>query len=224
MALEIHDAELVGAHRHVHARLVAVHQHPQPGGRQLVVRYLVPARVRHVEARVDALQQRMGAVAHPMAVHPPLLAGQWMAVDLIQLLDQRVRGQARAQDARHVVRRPVDDLPQRRPEGLQLERWLGDVGARNDERIQTGLAQVVESGVIGINVSGGLGAARQAGNGKGVNVELHDLVAVADEAHVLLLGYRKGGIRHHVQQPDVELADVLRHGAFQGQDVVAPLA
>ena len=107
MALEIHDTEPVGAHRHVHARLVAVHQHPQTGGRQLLLRYLIPARVRHVETRIDALQQRMGAIAHPMAVHPPLLARQWVAVNLIQLLDQRVRGEARAQDARHVVRRPV---------------------------------------------------------------------------------------------------------------------
>ena len=57
-----------------------------------------------------------------------------------------------------------------------------------------------------------------------MDVELRDLVAVADKPHVLLLGHRESGIRHHVQQADVELADVLCHSPFQAQDVVAPLA
>ena len=70
--------------------------------------------------------------------------------------------------------------------------------------------EVREVRVVGLDVRARLRAAGQAGHAEGVDVDLGDAIAGADEAHVLLLGHQQRGVRHHVQQADVELADVLR--------------
>ena len=48
---------------------------------------------------------------------------------------------------------PGDDLLQRLPEGLQVERWVGDVGPADDERVEAGGLEVIEVGVVGVDVS-----------------------------------------------------------------------
>ena len=143
------------------------------------------------------------------------------AVDAVEVLDERVRGQAGAEHARDVLGGPGDDLAERLPEGLQVEGRVGDVGAGDDERVQARRLEVREVGVVGLDVGARLRAAGQAGDAEGVDVDLGDAVAGADEAHVLLLGHQQRGVRHHVQQADVELADVLRLGALDGEDVLA---
>ena len=224
VALEIHNAKLIGADRHVHPCLVAVHQNPQPGRRQLLVGDLVPARMRHVEPCVDALQQRVQAIGYPVAVDSPLLARQLVPVNLIQLLHQGMRRQTRTKYAGDVIRCPIDHFPQRRPERLQFQGRLRDIGAGNDQRVQARLSKVFKLSVVRVNVGGRVRTARQAGNRKRVDVELRDLVAVADKPHVLLLSNGKRGIGHHVQQADMKFSNVLRHGPIEGQDVVADSA
>ena len=45
-----------------------------------------------------------------------------------------------------------------------------------------------------------------------MNVELHNLVAVANEAHVLLFGDAQRSIGHHVEQANVQFTNVLFEG------------
>ena len=54
-----------------------------------------------------------------------------------------------------------------------------------------------------------LGAAFQLFERERVHVELRDLVALAHEAEELAFGGGEGRIRHHVEQADVQFADVL---------------
>ncbi len=84
-----------------------------------------------------------------------------------------------------------------------------------------GCLEVREVRVVGLDVGARLVAAGQAGHAEGVDVDLGDAVAGADEPHVLLLGHQQRGVRHHVQQAHVELADVLVLGALDGEDVLA---
>jgi hypothetical protein len=49
---------------------------------------------------------------------------------------------------------------------------------------------------------------------EGVHVELGDGIALADQAEELALGGPQGCIGHHVEQTDVQLADVLVLGAL----------
>ncbi len=52
-------------------------------------------------------------------------------------------------------------------------------------------------------------------NGKRINIELGDLVAVAYQVDELLLGSGQGGVRHHVQKADMQFTDVLLLGAIE---------
>jgi hypothetical protein len=53
-----------------------------------------------------------------------------------------------------------------------------------------------------------------------MDVELHDLIATPDQAHVLLFRHHQRCVGHHIQQADVEFAYILSAGAFQAQDVL----
>ena len=120
-----------------------------------------------------------------------------------------------------MLHRPVHDLDQGLPEGLVREVGLGDIGASDDEGIQAVLADTLEGLVISLDVGPGLGLAGQGLETEGVNVELGDLIALADEAEKLALGRRQGGVRHHVAQADVQFANVLLVGAGWVQDVLS---
>ena len=78
---------------------------------------------------------------------------------------------------------------------------------------------LVVTGDIGL---GGF-AAGQPGDGEAVDVEVRRLAGAADQAHELLFGHLECGIRHHVEQPDVQGADVLAAGVVQREDGL-PLA
>jgi hypothetical protein len=54
-----------------------------------------------------------------------------------------------------------------------------------------------------------------------MHVELRDLVALADQPEELSFGGRERRVRHHVQQSDVELADVLVQGRLAREDGLA---
>ena len=149
-----------------------------------------------------------------MAIDAPLLAGQPVAIDVVLEFHQRMAGQARAQNARHMLCSPADHLLQRPPKRLRFNRRLGDIGPGDNEGVQTRVAQVVEVGVIRVNIRLRLGAARQAGDGEGMHVKLHDLVATPHQAHILLFRHHQRRVGHHIEQPDVEFADVLSAGAF----------
>jgi hypothetical protein len=63
-------------------------------------------------------------------------------------------------------------------------------------------------------------AARDGVQGEWVHIELGDGVALADQPEELPLGGLQGGVRHHVEQADVQFADILRRRPFFGQDDV----
>ena len=57
-----------------------------------------------------------------------------------------------------------------------------------------------------------------------MDIELGDLVALPDQAEELALGGLQGGVGHHVQQPDMQLADVLVQGPIRVEDLLALVA
>ena len=70
----------------------------------------------------------------------------------------------------------------------------------------------------------GLGAPRQGLQAEGMDVELGDLIALADQAEELALGGGQGRVRHHVEQADMQLADVLMQGPAGVEDVLPLVA
>ncbi len=224
MTLHVDDAELVRACRHVHAAFVAFGQYRQPCRLELLPGNIVKARMRDVEARIDVPQQRVADRRDAVAVDTPSLARQWLPVDAMKMFEQRMRCQAGAQRRRHVVPRPFDHLDERLPERFFLQPRIGNICARDDERIETGIAQRVEVAVIALDIAARLLAALQGLQGKRVHEELGDPVTAADEADELALRRPQRRIRHHVQKTDVQLADVLVHGTVQRQDFVSLFA
>ena len=124
-------------------------------------------------------------------------------------LQGSVGSKAGAEGRGCVVPSPLDYLLELLPRG-----FVGEVGAR---RVETGYYQGVktlgadgsEILVILIDVSARLGIALDGSDAERVDVELHDLIAPADEAQKLALGGLQRGIGHHVQEADVQGADVL---------------
>ena len=95
------------------------------------------------------------------------------------------------------------------------------VGAGEDDGIQAVAREVVEVFVMAVDVGLHVGAARHAGDGEDVDVELRDAVGVADEAQELALGGFERAVGHEVQQADVQFADVLLAGAADVEDFLA---
>ena len=131
-----------------------------------------------------------------------------------------MRGKARAEHRGHVIFGPGDDVDQRLPERLVLERRVRDVGARNDERIQALFPHVLETAVVALDVVGRLRAAIELRQGERVDEELGNPVAAADQPDELPLGGLQRRVGHHVEKADVQLADVLVHRAVERQHLV----
>jgi hypothetical protein len=177
--------------------------------------------MRDVKEGIDVRHQGVGAVHDPMRIDAPPLARQAVTPLAIAKLEDGMGGEAGTERGGDVLHRPVHDLDEGLPEGLVRQVGLGDIGAGDDEGIQAVLADALEGLVITLDVGPGLGLAWQGLETEGVNVELGDLIALADEAEKLAFGRRQGGVRHHVAQADVQLADVLLVGAGRVQDVLA---
>ena len=97
MPLEIDDAKLVGADRHVDATLFAFRQNGEPCRLQLGAADIIVSRVRYVKACIDVTEQRVIGLSYPMGVHAPSLSGQPLSFDAVECLDDGVRGQARTE-------------------------------------------------------------------------------------------------------------------------------
>lgn len=147
-----------------------------------------------------------------------------MAVDVVELFDEGVAGEAGAEDGGDVGLGPGDDLLEGVPERFLFEGGVGDVGAGDDEGVDTDFLEVVEGGVMLVDVGLGVWGAAEAGEGEGVDIELGDLVTVADKAHKLLFGDTEGGIGHHIEEADMEFADILVESVVEGEDFLAVLA
>ncbi len=120
--------------------------------------------------------------------------------------------------------RPVEDLRQRQPEGFLLEVRVSHIGPADNQAIQPVVAYFRKRLVIPVDVSLGRFAAREPFDGEGMHVKLHDRVGGADQPIKLPFGGFQGRIRHHVQQPDVHLADILMPRALHSQDFLTLFA
>ena len=224
MPLKEHETDTVGAGGQVHAGLVTLRQHAQTGGIELLAGHRVPARVRHIEAGVDVIHQRMPFVHDAVWEHSPDLGRLRHAVLAIAELQHRVGRQAGTQGRGDVLPGPVDHPHQGCPEGLCRQLRTDHVGARDDQRVQALFADLLERLVVTRDVLTRRGATRQLRQGEGVDVKLRDRVALADQAEELSLGRPQRLVRHHVAQTDVQFADVLVHGPVGRQHLQALFA
>ncbi len=133
-------------------------------------------------------------------------------------------GEAGAQDRGDIIPGPLYDLDERLPERLLFERRVCDVCARDDQRIEARIAQGLEVAVVPVDVTDRLLATFEGRKGKRINEELGNAVAAADQADELALGRPQRRIRHHVQEADVQFADVLVYRAIERQHFVTLVA
>ncbi len=142
-------------------------------------------------------------------------------VDVVVVLDQCMRRQAGTEDRCHVRLGPPYDIDQRLPEWLIDEMWFDDVCARDDQRVEAFLSEILETEIVLRNMRPGRLAAIQPGQRERVDEELRNRVAAADKMDELPLGCLQRRIRHHVQEADVQLADVLVLRTVERQDDMA---
>ncbi len=105
--------------------------------------------------------------------------------------------------------RPFGDLDQRIPENLLGQVGADDVDAGHDQRVEPLRADLLEALVVAIDVRARGRRTRQRVERERVDEKLRDRVALADQAQKLALGRLERGVRHHVEQADVQLADIL---------------
>ena len=110
------------------------------------------------------------------------------------------------------------------PEVFLIQAWVGHVGAGDDQGVQPFFLDAFEGRVVLVDISLRVGAALQARHGKDMHIKLGDLVAVANQAHELAFSDLQRGIRHHIQQANVQLTNILRRRSRKRQHFLAPLA
>jgi hypothetical protein len=94
--------------------------------------------------------------------------------------------------------------------GSSSRSGVGHVRAGDDQRVEPVALEVLEGLVVRVDVGLDRGLRAEPGDGERVDVDLHDLVGATDQPDELLLGHVQRGVGHHVEQADVQLADVLR--------------
>src|SRR3569832_1925720 len=165
----------------MHARLLALHQHLEARRLELGAAHVVEARVRHVEARVDALHQWVMRVHHAVREHAPALEAEVAALLVIAKLFVCVCRVAGAKRRGDVIVGPIDDLDERLPERFEREVGLGDIGAGDDQRVQAVGLDPVETLVILLDVRTAFWSARELIERERVHIALRDLIALAHQ-------------------------------------------
>ncbi len=217
VTLKENQAEEVLGDGHMHVTCVRLHQHFESSGIELLAADLVEARVGYVEAGVGAGHQRVATLDHPVLVHTPAFRRQRVAPLAVAKFQHGVGGKAGTQRGGDLARGPVNHLDERLPEGLRTEFGPGDIRSGDDEGVQPGRAQLIEALVVALHMGAALGRARDAVERERVDIELRDLIALTHQTEELPLGGLERGIRHHVEQADVHLADVLPQGVVVGE-------
>ena len=129
----------------------------------------------------------MAGCSSTVAVNAPALPGQRLAVDAVQVLQQRMGRQAGTEYGGDVVLGPADDVDERLPKRLLVQRRVRHVGSRNDHRVESLLPQVLEAAVITIDIGPRILVAPEFGERKRIDEELRNAVAAADEPDELAL-------------------------------------
>ena len=165
--------------------------------------------MRHVEAGIYVVNQRVRLIHHPVREHAPDFFRLRHAMLTIAKLQQRMGRQAGAQGRGDVVDGPADHTLERFPEGLRGQLGSDHIGTGDDQRIQSLLLDFLHRLVVLIDVGLRRGAAFQFRQGKRVHVELRYRVALADQSEKLPLCSRQRRVGHHVQQTDMQFANIL---------------
>ena len=100
------------------------------------------------------------------------------------------------------------------------ENEAGRVGAGDDQRVEPLLFELRERSVMCRDVVGGRALADLPLRPEQVDMELSDSIGSAEQAQELAFGRLQGRIGHHIEHADVQLANILVHGAVQRQDLV----
>src|SRR5210317_103481 len=88
VTLKIDDAHLVRADGKVHAAVVTFSQYSQSRRLQLRARNIVVSGVRHIEACIDVVGQRMLGSAYPVTVNTPAFVRERLPVNAVQTFEQ----------------------------------------------------------------------------------------------------------------------------------------
>ena len=148
MALEIDDTKLVRADSEMHADVSAFRQDRTPCRFELLSRHIVVTRVRCVETRIDVAQQWVIPTRRFVGIDTPLLLLEMAPVDVVEVLDQCVRGETGAKGRCDIGLGPAHDVDQRLPERFLVQRRVDYVRSRNDQRVQTLLGEILELEVV----------------------------------------------------------------------------
>ena len=164
----------------------------------------------------------MGAIHHVVIEHPPELIAQAGAACLpVMKVHHRMGGETGAKHRSHVFMSPIDHFDQRLPERLLREIRMTHVRPGDDQGIESILLDLLEGLVIGFDMSLGFFSSRQFLEGKRVHEKLCDRIRLSDQAEELPFRRLDGGVRHHVQQPHMQLAYRLTGSSLGSQDILS---
>ncbi len=122
-----------------------------------------------------------------------------------------------------MVGRPINNFIQCLPERLLFENRIGDIGSRNNQRVQPILLELFERQVVLVDIGLSFGAAGQTRNRKRIDEQLSDLIAAADQTHELSLGDDECRIGHHVEKPHMQFTNVLLQRVPKFENIFASL-
>ncbi len=167
-----------------------------------------PARHRHDALVREAAQERRGRGENPVVEHAERLARQDVLRNAVEVVDRRLRRPADREAMMDVRARPIEDLPQLVPVADLLEGQVFHRRSGDDEPVEPLRADVAPRPIEGVEMIG-RGVARD------VLAHPHqgqlDLQGRGPEqARELRLGADL--VRHEVEEPDPQGADVLADG------------
>ena len=119
--------------------------------------------MRRIEPGIDVALEGMARLADLVAENTPLLGGHTGPADAMMMFDHGMRREAGAKNGRDIIHRPANDLHQWVPEVLLLQIGIGDVGAGDDQGVQTLTGEVLEVEVVRFNMCLGFVAAIELG-------------------------------------------------------------
>ena len=188
------------------ADLLGVEEHAELGVQlDVLVAHLGPAADRHRRSCRRSPAAAAPTARRPVAEAAEGLGRQHVLGDAVEVVQHRHAAPADAHGRVHVGLGPVEDLAQLVPVADRLEVEVLDRRAGDDEPVEAALARLAERLVEGLEVRGRGVLRLVLGHADQRQLDLQR--RRADDAGELGLGLHL--LRHQVEEPDLQRADVL---------------